>query len=204
MEREMERRPLAGEFYKHFKGKLYQILCVAKHSETLEELVVYQALYGEFRTYARPLEMFISKVDKAKYPDVKQEYRFERFFFDESGTESTEHIVDTIPENTTREILKRGFESMWHQAAEVEEERPITYMEHDISEHLLKFLEAETSADKKAVLLHNKLAFTQAELDCIYESLGTGRFTGNERQQVAALVRHLDIHEYYDGERLRN
>ena len=64
--------------YRHFKGDYYLVEGVGIHSETKEKYVMYRALYGDTNmVYLRPYEMFLSKVDKEKYPNVKQEYRFE-------------------------------------------------------------------------------------------------------------------------------
>ena len=68
---------IKNRIYKHFKGDYYLVVDIATHSETKEKMVVYRMLYGDGSLYVRPYEMFISKVDKEKYPDVSQEYRFE-------------------------------------------------------------------------------------------------------------------------------
>ncbi len=63
-----------GQIYKHFKGTYHKIIAIARHSETGEELVIYT--HGD-KIWARPITMFLSRVDHDKYPDIKQEYRFE-------------------------------------------------------------------------------------------------------------------------------
>ena len=72
----MDRFKLHG-VYKHFKGDLYIIEDVAFDSETKEKLVVYRALYGDNRLWCRPYDMFFSEVDREKYPNIQQKYRFE-------------------------------------------------------------------------------------------------------------------------------
>ena len=63
--------------YRHFKGDYYIVEDVAIDSETKEKFVVYRALYGEHLLYIRPVEMFLSEMDREKYPNVEQQYRFE-------------------------------------------------------------------------------------------------------------------------------
>lgn len=67
---------VVGGIYRHFKGHLYKVLCIAKDSEDLSLKVVYQNIDNN-DIWVRPLDEFKSKVDKNKYPEVKQEYRFE-------------------------------------------------------------------------------------------------------------------------------
>ena len=72
----MWRKGICRVIVRHFKGDLYKVVDEAVHTETYEQLVIYKSLKNG-QVFARPKGMFYSKVDKSKYPDVKQEYRFE-------------------------------------------------------------------------------------------------------------------------------
>lgn len=74
----MRETPKPYERYRHFKGREYQVLTLAKDSEDGTSMVVYQALYGEYQVYVRTLRSFMSPVDREKYPNADQANRFER------------------------------------------------------------------------------------------------------------------------------
>lgn len=99
------------QVYRHFKGNIYKVITLAKHTETGEEMVVYRDVYGSHDTYVRPKAMFESPVDKAKYPDATQEYRFELMDENESASKGlkplTEAFLDADTSKERMDILKR-------------------------------------------------------------------------------------------------
>jgi len=87
------RIPKKGEIYRHFKGNLYEVVIIARDSENLEEKVVYKEVDGD-AAYVRSLPMFVSRVDKEKYPDARQEFRFE--LVQENVNENKAHDSDQV------------------------------------------------------------------------------------------------------------
>ena len=122
----MTQKPKTGEFYRHFKGNLYQVLGVAKHSETGEELVIYQALYDDYQLYARPLSSFMERLSSKGDPSLEGKERFQRIEFSEKEaprsvlcefleTESWEGKLEILQEHKdemTEDILEACAESI--------------------------------------------------------------------------------------------
>lgn len=118
--------PKPGERYRHFKNNLYQIITLAKHSETGEDMVVYQALYGDFEVYVRPLSMFLSEVEHEKYPDAAQTHRFEQV---------TTSIVDS-KESSSNQISPKLMAFLDSDSSE-ERYRLLSSMEDIIDNHMI-------------------------------------------------------------------
>lgn len=166
--------PKPHEIYKHFKGNLYQIVTIAQHSETGEQLVIYQAMYGDFKTYARPLAMFTSEVDKGKYPEVQQRFRFElqgadadRQTRENDEVNGGQTITQAVPTATARDA------AIWTaQAAAVQDAATVAAQataqpasvetqpeEPELDPLVLEFLDADSYEQKLNILagLHHRI-----------------------------------------------
>lgn len=182
----MRNLPVPGEFYRHFKNRFYQIVAIAHHSETNEAMVVYQALYGEFKVWVRPLSMFMEEVDRVKYPDAAQTFRFEKVEMAGNGAFSAVEVPDC-----------KGKQEM--EIGSLEEERPM-------SPHLLAFFDAmdEKKYDYMLEAL-TKLAghATQKEIDDICLVLDMQTVGVSVEEQISEIRRHIRMLKKFDGERLR-
>ena len=177
----MEKRniPAAGEFYRHFKGNLYQIIGVAKHSETMEQMVVYQALYGDYCLYTRPLDMFLSPVDKVKYPDAVQEYRFEK-------------CVPGASEDKAVSAIK--------EPEKVQE----TCDEESVRPEILRFLDAEDAGAKLKVLRELRMDLDESLMTTIELSMDLLPDDKDSMERRYDFVeRTLEQRIRFEGSRLR-
>ena len=168
----MRSNPLPEEFYRHFKGKLYQIKCIALHSETGESMVIYQAMYGTYKIYARPLTMFMEEVDHVKYPNVTQKYRFEKVELVDAqekscvlqGVETLGTLKEVETLGTSKEVEITGTtkvdESCFTQKADASSATEATDpSEIPLDPKILEFLDARTYDEKLTILssIHHRL-----------------------------------------------
>ena len=202
---QMRPLPVPGEFYRHFKNRFYQIVAIAYHSENSEPMVVYQALYGEFKVWVRPLAMFMEEVDREKYPDVEQVYRFERVNMGAAvmcpaDAGSYENVKaaggDSMPSRQRSDVHSRTEQKKQTGYGEV---RPM-------SPHLLEFFDAMD--EKKYDLMLEALAklsvhATQKEIDDICLVLDMQTVGVSVEEQIAEIRRHIHMLKKFDGVRLR-
>ena len=183
----MREIPKPGQIYRHFKGHLYQIVAIARHSETLEALVIYQALYGDFQVYARPLHMFMSELDKEKYSDVKQRERFElvrvanEITMDEAYVE-TEEMVPPVAELT-----------------EVQTEPQAPQLDTGVEE----FLDADSYEEKMRIFTGMQHRLTDDMINIMAISLDTEVPEGELEERIASLKNFLLMQVKYECSRVR-
>ncbi len=84
------------QIYRHFKGNIYRIVTLATHSETGEEMVVYEHATGDHEVYVRPRDMFESPVDRDKYPDADQDMRFRLLSEEEAARSCLNPMVEAF------------------------------------------------------------------------------------------------------------
>lgn len=140
----IDRMPRSGELYRHFTDQLYQIVAVAEHAKTREQLVVYQALYGDYKVYAEPLEMFLGEVDHAKYPALTQKYCFERVERETCKPSCPENALQSGRAESGAPQSERA-ESGASQSRQTEE--------NDVNPKLLAFFDADTLEEKYNILI---------------------------------------------------
>lgn len=204
----MRPNPRPQEIYRHFKGNIYQIITLARHSENGMKMVVYQQLYAPYEVYVRPLEMFMSKIDARKYPNETQIYRFEKI--DIRGEENATQ-KETSSETLTR-VLNRGKT----QSAPASEEQKTTLVEVNVSgnvqpseeeftldQGLVEFLDADTYEKKLKILstLHPRI--TDAMIDTMAVSLDTEVKEGDIETRYNEIKNCLMTMERFECNRLR-
>ncbi|MBD5531720.1 MAG: DUF1653 domain-containing protein [Lachnospiraceae bacterium] len=208
----MRHIPKAYERYRHFKGNCYQILAIAKHAEDATEQVVYQALYPPFTIYVRPLSLFMSEVDREKYPSVTQRYRFELISDEESVPEARMEAAVPVPEaETSGSAAERTdeavtAESMREQIADEtaqDEAAEEVGAEWAIDENVLAFLDADTYEQKLNIFSAMRDKVTQDMLNTIAAALDIEVDAGDLEERYRQIQNCLMTFQKYECNRLR-
>ncbi len=191
----MDGKLVPGGIYRHFKGGLYQVIGVASHSEDGEELVIYQALYGDYHWYARPRKEFIGQVDGQKHPKYAGEYRFKKVLPVIKGNGIIEWMDAAEEQQQKRETSIVSADNLKTESADEEEQ---------VRPELLLFLDAKSAGDKLKVLrtLRGKLdedLLTNMELSL--------DLTPDEKESMERRLQLVEItlekRARYEGGRLR-
>ena len=196
----MNQIPQAGEIYQHFKGKLYRIVTLATHTETGEQLVIYQALYGEFQVFARPLSMFLEKVDAKKYPDAAGKDRFMRIPMAEAAA-----VPQPVPAPSENPVEPRpatmpSENPVESRPAAASSESPV---EPQPDPGLLAFLDADSYEEKLEVFASLEGKVDLHMLNAIAASLDLELSEGSLEEQYDTLKSCLMTLERYECNRLR-
>lgn len=210
----MRETPKELQVYKHFKGSLYQIVAVAIHTETTDKLVVYRSLEHPERVFARPLEMFMSEVNRKKYPDVKAKYRF-TLLGEEESEESEESQEPEIEE--TPAINEECRECEENKEETVEESDNAVETENDSDDEAIykedgtlvldpvieKILDSKEFTDKIEAfeLLRGKC--DENMLSTIAMSLDIQLSGETLDEKYADILKCLRMHQKYETNRLR-
>lgn len=203
---ENERIPKPGEIYCHFKNKLYQIITIAINSETREKMVVYQALYGDFKIYVRPLAMFISEVDHIKYPEVQQKFRFELQTLNEDINEEEVYAQEEIPMQIEVPIQIEVQDSKIIEVTDVKvsnENVPNENVEGEVNPILMKFLDANSYEEKLSILGYNKNQIDDKLIDAMAASLDCTVEEGDIEERMRGLMFCLQTMVRFESNRLR-
>ena len=194
-------RPIPYKIYKHFKGNLYQVICIADDSETGEEMVVYQALYGDYKFYVRPLQMFVSKVDKIKYPNATQEYRFEVY-----ETTNASKTIEVSQQSgsyvSTNAVANQGSSTTVSPKANVSEAS--AEATPGIDPDVLEFLDAENYDRRIEILGRMKYKINNNMIDIMSTVLDI-QLPGNDVQRrYDDFVEALETKRHFECSRLRS
>ena len=181
----MRENPRPQEIYRHFKGNLYQILSLAEHTETGEMLVIYQALYGDFKVYARELAMFLSDTDLEKYPSATQKYRFEKV--ERSDMESKQSNV-VMEDNIKME-----------QSTEIAVDEEVL----NIDPLVIEFLDADSYEERLNILAALQGRITNEMINTMAVSVDLEINEGSLEERYDALKNCLLTLEKYECNRLR-
>ena len=185
-----------GQFYRHFKDRLYQVMAVAEHSETGERMVVYQAFYGDYRVYVRPYEMFISEVDHEKYPQVTQRYRFEQVEL--SGEECPDQGTGSVQEAPCGAAAESKEESAVQKRCP---ESPSG--DGSVNPILLEFLDAETLEEKLHIMIFGRNQMDDSLLNSIAISLDLVVDEKSTQEKYDEILNCLSMMEKFECNRLR-